>query len=61
MANTTKKDSMSSKAKPRRAVVKKSPPKPAGTIAELRQQLAQSLQRETAIAKQLQERNSELR
>ena len=39
MATTTKKGSRNTKAKPRRAVVKSSPPKRAQTIAELRQEL----------------------
>jgi GAF domain-containing protein len=47
---STKKGSKSTKAKPRLAVVKKSPPKRGQTIAELRQELAQSLQRENATA-----------
>jgi two-component system, NtrC family, sensor kinase len=55
MATPTKKGSKNTKAKPRRAVVKTSPPKRAQTIAELRQQLAQSLQRENATAKELRE------
>ena len=50
MASTTKKDSKKSKAKPRRPVVKTSVAKQAQTIAELRQQLAESLQRENASA-----------
>ena len=55
MASTTKRDSKNTKAKPRHAVVKKSPVKQAQTIAELRQQLAESLQREKATAKERQE------
>ena len=46
MATTTKKGSKRKKAKPRRAVVKTSSAKQAQTNAELRQQLAESLQRE---------------
>ena len=68
MATTTKKASKNKKAKLRRHAVKTSPPKQAQTIAELRQQLAESLQRENATAienvrlfKELQERNAELR
>jgi len=61
MASTTKKGPKNTKAKPRRAVVKTSPLKRTQTIAELRQELAQSLQRENATAKELQERNAELR
>ncbi len=55
MATPTKKGSKNTKAKPRRAVVKTSPPKRAQTIAELRRELAQSLQRENATAKELRE------
>jgi GAF domain-containing protein len=68
MPTTTKKGSKSTKAKPRRAVVKASPDKQALKIAELRRELAQSLQREKATAnenvrlfKELGERNAELR
>ena len=50
MASTTKKDSKKSKANPRRPVVKTSVAEQAQTIAELRQQLAESLQREKATA-----------
>ena len=50
MASTTKKSSENTKAKRRRPVVKTSPAKQAHTIAELRQQLAESLQRENATA-----------
>ena len=64
MVTTTKKGSKNKKAKPRRAVVKTPLAKQAQTIAELRQQLAESLQRESATAsenvrlfKELQERN----
>ena len=53
MATTTKKGSENKKAKPRRPVVKTSVAEQAQTIAELRQQLAESLQRE----KQRQRRN----
>ena len=60
MATTTKKGSKKTKAKPRRGAVKTSPAKQAQTIAELRKQLAQSLQRENATAKKLQERNRQL-
>ena len=48
MPTTTKKGSKSTKAKPRRAAIKPSPAKHAQTIAELRQELAESLQREKA-------------
>ena len=60
MASTTKKDSKKSKAKPRRPVVKTSVAEQAQTITELRQQLAESLQRESATAKELQDRNRQL-
>src|SRR5262245_48138264 len=55
MATPTKKGSKNSKAKPHRAVVKTSVAEQAQTIAELRQQLAESLQRESATAKELQD------
>ena len=55
MASTTKKGSKNTKAKPRRAAVKSPPAKQAQTIAELRQELAQSLQRENATGKELRE------
>src|SRR5881396_1254485 len=55
MVTTTKKGSKNKKAKLRRRVVKTSLPEQARTIAELRQQLAESLQRENATANQLQE------
>ena len=55
MTTTTKKDSQSVKAKRRRAAVKSSPAKQAQTIAELRQELAESLKRENATAKELRE------
>jgi GAF domain-containing protein/anti-sigma regulatory factor (Ser/Thr protein kinase) len=60
MATPTKKGSKNTKAKPRRSLVKTSSPKRTQTNAELRQELAQSLQRENATAKELQERNREL-
>src|SRR5262245_38991816 len=67
MASTTKKDSKKSKAKPRRPVVKTSVAEQAHTIAELRQQLAESLQRESATSsenvrlfQELQARNAAL-
>ena len=53
MATTTKKGSKNTKAKPRRAAVKTSLAKQAQTIAELRRELAESLQRENATAKEL--------
>src|SRR5262249_52303033 len=55
MATTTKKGSKNKRAKPRRPVVKTSAGEQAQTIAELRQQLAESLQRENATATELQE------
>ena len=60
MATTTKKGSKNKKAKLRRPVVKTSVAEQAQTIAELRQQLAESLQRENATAKELQDRNRQL-
>ena len=67
MATTPKKHSKNTKAKPRRPLVKTSLAKRAQTNAELRQELAESLQRESATAsenvrlsKELQERNRDL-
>src|SRR5262245_4636352 len=60
MATTTKKGSKNKKAKPRRAVVKTSMAEQAQTIAELRQQLVESLQREEAKDKNLQDRDQQL-
>ena len=67
MPTTTKKGSKSTKAKPRRVVVKASPNKQAQAVTELRQELAESLQRENATAsenvrlvKELQERSRDL-
>ena len=67
MTSTTQKDSKKSQAKPRSPVVKKSLTEQAQTIEELRQQLAESLQREKATAsenvrlfKELQDRNRQL-
>ena len=60
MATTTKKGSKNKKAKLRRPVVKTSVAEQAQTIAELRQQLVESLQRESATAKELQDRNRQL-
>src|SRR6266545_1777828 len=60
MAITTKNGSKNKKAKLRRPVVKTSPAKQAQTIAELRQQLAESLQREEAALKDLQDRDQQL-
>ena len=68
MAIRTKKGSKSKKAKPRRPAVKTSEAEQVQTIAELRQELAESLERESTTAgenvrlfKELQERNTELR
>ena len=55
MAAITKRGSKTTKPKKRRPKRKTSEAQPAGTIAELRQQLAESLQREEATAKRLQE------
>src|SRR5262245_29048478 len=52
MATTTKKGSKNKKAKLRRPLVKTSLTEQAQTIAELRQQLAESLQREKTTAKE---------
>jgi GAF domain-containing protein len=60
MATTTKKGSQNTKAKPRRAVVKTSSPKRVQTIAQLHQQLVESLLREEAKDKKLQERDRQL-
>ena len=60
MATTTKKGSKNKRAKLRGSVVKTSAAEQAQTIAELRQQLAESLQREKAKAKKLQERDRQL-
>ena len=67
MPTTTKKGSKSTKEKPRRVVVKASPNKQAQAVTELRQELAESLQRENATAsenvrlvKELQERSRDL-
>src|SRR5262245_46088867 len=67
MATPTKKGSKNSKAKPHRAVVKTSVPEQAQTIAELRQELAESLQREKAttienvrLSQELKQRTAQL-
>jgi small-conductance mechanosensitive channel len=60
MATPTKKGSENKRAKLRGPVVKTSVAEQAQTIAELRQQLAESLQRESATAKELQDRNRQL-
>jgi GAF domain-containing protein len=58
MATTTKRGSKN--AKLRRPVVKTSPAKKAQTMAELRQQLAESLHRESSTAKKLKDRDCQL-
>ena len=60
MATTTKKGSKSKKARRRRPAVKTSVAEQAQTMAQLRQQLAESLQRENATVKELQDRNRQL-
>ena len=60
MARAPKKLSTVKKAKLRRPLVKRSKAKQEQTIAELRHELAESLQRESATAKELQERNRDL-
>src|SRR5262249_9101618 len=60
MATTTKKDSKNKKAKLRAPVVKTSLAKQAQTIAELRQELAESFQRENTALKKSQERDQQL-
>src|SRR5215510_11166417 len=52
MATTTRKGSKNTKAKPRRPLVKTSVTEQVQTIAELRQQLAESLQREKTTGKE---------
>src|SRR5262245_37701367 len=60
MAITTKKGATNKNAKPHRRVAKTSPAKQAQTIAELRHELGESLKRESATAKELQDRNRQL-
>jgi len=60
MATPTKKGSKNKTAKRRGSVVKTSAAEQAQTHAELRQQLAESLQRENAALKKLQERDQQL-
>jgi len=55
MTTTTKKGSKNKTAKLHRPAVKTSPAKQAQTITELRQQLAECMQRESATAKELQD------
>ena len=61
MAAPTKKGTKNTKARTPRAVAKTTLTKQDRTIAELRRQLAESLQREKAAAKELQEREAGLR
>ena len=60
MATTTRKGSDNKKAKPRRPMVNTLVAEQAQTIAELRQQLVESLLREEAKDKKLQERDRQL-
>jgi len=60
MATTTKKGSKNNKAKLRRAKVKTSLAEQAQTSPELRQQLVESLEREKAALKDLQDRDQQL-
>ena len=60
MATTTKKGSENKKAKPRRPMVNTLVAEQGQTIAELRQQLVESLLREEAKDKKLQERDRQL-
>ena len=50
MASTTKKGAKKSKAKPRRAVAKKSQPKQAQTVQSLRRELAEALEQQKATS-----------
>ena len=60
MATTAKKGSKNNKAKPRRAKVKTSLAEQAQTIAELRRQLAERLEREKAALTELKDRDQQL-
>ncbi len=60
MVTTHKKGSNPKKPKPRRSGVKSSQASQAQTIAKLRRELAESLQRENATANELQDRNRQL-
>src|SRR5262245_6509414 len=60
MASTTQKDSKKSKTKLRGSVVKTSAAEQAQTNAELRQQVAEALEREKAALKDLQDRDQQL-
>jgi GAF domain-containing protein len=60
MATTTKKGSKNKRAKLRGSVVKTSAGEQAQTIAELRRELAEALEREKAALKKLQDRDQQL-
>src|SRR4030095_17219120 len=60
MATTTRKGSDNKKTKPRRPMVNTLVAEQAQTIAELRQQLAESLQRENTALKKLQDLDQQL-
>jgi GAF domain-containing protein len=60
MATTTKKGSESKKTKLRRGLMRTSPIEEAKANAELRQQLAECMQRQNALAKELQDCNRQL-
>jgi GAF domain-containing protein len=60
MASSTQKDSKKSKAKLRGSVVKTSVPEQVPTNGELRQQLAEALEREKTALKKLQDRDQQL-
>jgi GAF domain-containing protein len=60
MASTTKKGSKNTKAKPRRAAQKTPPAKESRTIAKLRQERDESLQRENTTAAELREAREHL-
>src|SRR5262245_37172913 len=60
MSTTTRKGSDNKKAKPRRPVVKTSVAEQTQTNAELRQQLAEALEREKTALKKLQDRDQQL-
>jgi signal transduction histidine kinase len=60
MATTTRKGSDNKKAKPRRPVVKTSVAEQAQTNGELRQQLAEALEREKTALQKLQDRDQQL-
>jgi GAF domain-containing protein len=60
MVTSRKKGTKNTKAKPRSPVAKTSLAKKEQTIAELRQELAESLKRESAVLKKLQDRDQQL-